>query len=94
MASKIIFTNMLSPLRRLFKKMSERDVVSILSLIVGISCGLAAVILKTAIRFIHQSLTSWFDNEAFNFLFLIYPGIGMLLAMLFVKYIVKDNIGQ
>lgn len=94
MASKIIFTNMLSPLRRLFKKMSERDVVSILSLIVGISCGLAAVILKTAIRFIHQSLTSWFDNEAFNFLFLIYPGIGMLLAMLFVKYVVKDNIGH
>ncbi|MBO5420040.1 MAG: chloride channel protein [Bacteroidales bacterium] len=85
---------MLSPLRRLFKKMSERDVVSILSLIVGISCGLAAVILKTAIRFIHQSLTSWFDNEAFNFLFLIYPGIGMLLAMLFVKYVVKDNIGH
>jgi CIC family chloride channel protein len=94
MASKIIFRNMLSPLRRLFMKMSERDVVSILSLVVGILCGLAAVTLKTVIKFIHHSLTSWFDGEAFNFLFLIYPGIGMLLAMLFVKYIVKDNIGH
>ena len=84
----------LAPLRKLLKKLPERDVMIILSLFVGICCGLAAVLLKSAIEFIHHSLTSWFDGEAYNFLYLIYPGIGMLIAMLFVRYIVKDNIGH
>ena len=66
----------------------------ILALVVGIACGLAAVTLKLAIEFIHHGLTSWFDGEVYNFLYLIYPGIGMLIAMLFVKFIVKDNIGH
>ena len=66
----------------------------ILSLVVGVACGLAAVLLKTAIEFIHHGLTSWFDTEAYNTLYLIYPGVGMLLAMLFVRFVVKDNIGH
>ena len=94
MHPKAIIAGIISPLRRLLHKMSERDVMIILSLFVGIACGLAAVTLKLAIEFIHHSLTSWFDGEAYNFLYLIYPGIGMLLAMLFVKYVVKDNIGH
>ena len=84
----------LSPLRQLLNKLSERDVMIILSLFVGICCGLAAVLLKVSIEFIHHSLTSWFDNQAYNFLFLVYPGIGMLVALLFVRYVVKDNIGH
>ena len=95
MKSEFIAKDILTPLRRLLKSMPERNVMVILSLFVGISCGLAAVILKTAIEFIHHSLTSWFGGGvAYSFLYLIYPGIGMLLAMLFVKYIVKDNIGH
>ena len=85
---------MLAPLRHLLKKLPERDVMIILSLFVGICCGLAAVLLKLSIEFIHHSLISWFDGVAYNFLFLIYPGIGMLIAMLFVRYVVKDNIGH
>ncbi|MBQ8812643.1 MAG: chloride channel protein [Bacteroidales bacterium] len=94
MKFRFIVKDVLSPLRRVLKKLSERDVMIILSLFVGICCGLAAVVLKLSIEAIHHSLTSWFDNEAYNFLFLVYPGIGMLIAMLFVKYVVKDNIGH
>ena len=94
MASRFFIKDILSPLRRLFKKMSERDVMIILSLFVGICCGLAAVLLKSAIEFIHHSLTSWFDGVEYSILYLIYPGIGMLVAMLFVRYVVKDNIGH
>lgn len=92
--SRIVIKDIISPLRRLVKKLSERDAMMILALFVGISCGFAAVILKTAIEFIHHSLTSWFDGEAYNFLYLLYPGVGMLLAMLFVRYVIKDNIGH
>ena len=94
MKARYIARELLAPLRNLLKKLPERDVMIILSLFVGICCGLAAVLLKSAIEFIHHSLTSWFDGEAYNFLYLIYPGIGMLIAMLFVRFIVKDNIGH
>ena len=80
--------------RRLAKGLPERDVMIVLSLVVGVACGLCAVLLKSAIEFIHHSITSWFDGVAYSTFYLIYPGIGMLLAMLFVKYIVKDNIGH
>lgn len=84
----------MSPLRRFAGRISERDLVLVLSLFVGVSCGLAAALLKSAVEFIHHSLTSWFDGEAYNFLYIVYPGIGMLLSLLFVKYVVKDNIGH
>ena len=90
----VFIRDILAPLRKLLKKLPERDVMIILSLFVGICCGLAAVLLKSAIEFIHHSLTGWFEGEAYNFLYLVYPGIGMLIAMLFVRYIVKDNIGH
>ena len=66
----------------------------ILSLVVGIACGLAAVLLKLSIEFIHHHLISLSDRGSYNILNLIYPGVGMLIAMLFVKYIVRDNIGH
>lgn len=94
MRAKAIATKIISPLRHLLHKLPENEIMMILSLFVGISCGLCAVALKMAIDLIHHSLTSWFDGAAYNYLYILYPGIGMLLAMLFVKYVVKDNIGH
>ncbi len=94
MKTRFFAGNVLAPLRHLLQRLSERDVMMILSLFVGVACGLAAVLLKVSIEFLHHHLTSWFDGKAYNALFLIYPGVGMLLAMLFVRYIVKDNIGH
>ena len=94
MKTKFFVSNVLSPLRHLLHKLPERNVMMILSLFVGISCGLAAVVLKLSIEFIHHHLTSWFADKAYNFMYLLYPGIGMLIAMLFVKYVIKDNIGH
>ena len=94
MKTRIIVKDVLAPLRHLLKKLPEKNVVLILSLVVGVACGFAAVILKSAVEFIHHGLISWFDSEAYNYLYLVYPGIGMLIAMLFVRYVVKDNIGH
>ena len=92
---KNLFLNkIVEPLRRLFGRLPEKNVLMILSLVVGIACGLAAVLLKVSIEFIHHHLISLSDKGAYNILHLIYPGVGMLIAMLFVKYIVKDNIGH
>ena len=85
----------LGPLRRVLQRLPERNMLLVLSLFVGIACGLASVLLKEAIEWIHHGLTSWFGPKVtFNYLYLIYPGIGMLIAMLFVRHVIKDNIGH
>lgn len=94
MGGKHSLKNTVAAFRGFFREMPERDVMIVLSLFVGVACGFAAVALKSAIEFIHHSITSWFDGVAYSALYLVYPGLGMLLAMLFVKYVVKDNIGH
>ena len=85
----------LGPLRKVLQRLPERNMLLVLSLFVGIACGLVSVLLKEAIEWIHHGLTSWFGPEVtFNYLYLIYPGIGMLIAMLFVRHVIKDNIGH
>lgn len=80
------------PLRALLHKMPERSRIPILSVVTGILCGLAAVLLKVTIRVIHHGLDSLVGDA--NWLFLLLPGVGMLLSLLIVRYIVRDNIGH
>ena len=84
----------MTPFKEYLRRMPERNRVLILSVVVGMCCGLAAVLLTTLIRVIHSGLTSWFGNTKDIFLYLVYPGIGMLLSLLIVKYLVKDKIGH
>ena len=80
------------PLRALLHKVPERSRVLILSVVTGLLCGCAAVLLKTAIHAIHHGLASLVGGS--TWLYLLLPGVGMLLSLLIVKYIVRDNIGH
>ena len=74
---------------------SERNQLLVLSLVVGIVVGLAAVLLKTLISVIQEGLRDAFGGVLDGALYyLALPGIGMLLAMLFCKYVIKDRIGH
>lgn len=75
------------------KKISERKFVLILSFIVGLLSGLAAVLLKSTVHHTHHFLTKGFA-EGFNYTFLIFPLIGITLTVFYVKFFVKDNIGH
>ena len=94
MKTSFFAAKVLRPLRHFFQRLPERNVMMVLSLFVGVACGLAAVVLKLSIEFIHEHLIALSDRGAYNLLNLIYPGVGMMLAMLFVRYVVKDNIGH
>jgi chloride channel protein, CIC family len=72
---------------------SEHKLVIILSFIVGLLSGLAAVLLKTTVFSTHHWLSTYFD-KGFNYTYLIFPIIGITLTVLFVKYFVKDKIGH
>ncbi|MFT5748807.1 MAG: CIC family chloride channel protein [Ancylomarina sp.] len=76
------------------KHIKERQFVLILSFIVGIISGLAALLLKTTIHQTHHFLTHSLNVDSGNLLYLGYPAIGILLTILFVKFFVKDNIGH
>ncbi|MDR2928530.1 MAG: chloride channel protein [Cytophagaceae bacterium] len=76
------------------KNISHRNFVLIISVIIGIFSGLAAVILKNSIHFVRDLLTGNFDLSGWNFLYLLYPMAGTLITMLFVRYVVKDDIGH
>ena len=51
-------------------------------------------LLESLVRAIHHGLTSWFDGSLDNFLYLVYPGIGMLLSLILLRFVIKDNIGH
>ncbi len=74
--------------------MPESKMLLIMAFVVGAGSGFAAVILKQCIHFFQWVLTGWFNTPSDSFLYFIYPGIGMFMALLFVKYFVKDNIGH
>ncbi|MDE6296526.1 MAG: chloride channel protein, partial [Muribaculaceae bacterium] len=63
-------------------------------LIVGIACGFAAQLLKYLIHLIAHALTSELSTTSANWLYLVYPVIGILIVTLFLKYVVKDNISH
>jgi CIC family chloride channel protein len=76
------------------KHIKEKTFVVLLSLVVGTLGGFAALILKTLIHLISSALTSHLDITEGNYLFFIYPVVGILITLLFVKYVVRDNISH
>ncbi|MDR2126657.1 MAG: chloride channel protein [Prevotellaceae bacterium] len=74
--------------------LGNRKVLILLAFIVGIASGLAAVLLKHTITGVKFLLTSWFNAETGSLLYLAYPGIGILITVIFIKYFVGDNIGH
>jgi chloride channel protein, CIC family len=75
------------------KTIPERTFVLILSVLVGAVSGLAAVTLKNLIYVSIDLLDHHFFSKG-TYLYLVFPIIGITLTYLFVKYIVKDNIGH
>ncbi len=75
-------------------KISEKQFVLSLSFVVGILTAAAALILKFIIHQIEFFLTDNFDASGANWLYLIYPVVGIFLTGLFVRNIVRDDIGH
>jgi len=76
------------------KNIDQRQFLYVLSFVTGMLSALAAVLLKNAIHYTEHLLTVWFRADTAGYLYLAYPLIGMFLAVIFVRYIVRDNIGH
>ena len=72
----------------------EKQFILMLSFMVGVLTAFAALILKFFIHTVKDFLTDNFDTTEANYLYLVYPVIGIFLCSLFVRYIVKDDISH
>ena len=84
-------------IRRIHKlflqRVPERSRLLLLSFLVGVCSGLAAVLLTWCIDGIKGLLDSSVSLP-YNLQYLILPGIGMLISLLLLRYVIRDNIGH
>lgn len=78
------------------KNVSESQYMIFMSLLVGLSCGMASVVLKNTVHYTYFFITDtkWFAVDRSNFLFLIYPMVGITITVLILKYFIKDDISH
>ena len=74
--------------------LSDRQFTLVLAFFVGIFAALAAYLLHGLIHVIQHLLTQEMELTSFNWLFLVLPVVGIWLTMLFVRYVVRDNISH
>lgn len=71
-----------------------RKLVLVLSLVIGLVSGLAAVLLKNIVHYTHYLITDGFDFAMANNFYFIFPTIGLTLTVMFAMYIIRDEIGH
>jgi CIC family chloride channel protein len=76
------------------KLIRHKQFVLLLSVVIGITAGLAAVLLKTSVHYIETYVRDQANVESENIYYLILPVLGILVTVVFTYYIIKDEIGH
>ena len=76
------------------KHFSDKRFILVLAFFVGIFAALAAYVLHSLIRIIQKLLTVEIGANQYNWMYLILPVVGIFITMLFVHYVVRDNISH
>ena len=74
------------------KHLSERGFLTLLSILVGIFSGIAAVIIKNTVRLTQKAVNTLISNEVHNYIYFALPILGILLVILVVKYVVRSEV--
>ena len=72
----------------------QRRLMLALGLIIGLLSGTAAVLLKNLTHFVETKSKSWLLGDQGSELSYLLPLAGIMLTMLFVKYLLKQDIGH
>ena len=76
------------------RHLTNRQATSIIALLIGVLASLAAYLLHKLIALIQNLLTNDFVADSFNWMYLVFPVVGIWLTMLFIRYVVRDNISH
>lgn len=76
------------------RRIKQRRLILILSLVIGLLSGMAAIVLKNLAHFVeYRSKEALLADDRSGVGFLL-PLLGIFLTMLFVKYLLKQDIGH
>lgn len=76
------------------KYISPKNFIMILSVIIGITVGIAAVIIKYAVHYTQNFVEHIVNRFEIGYLYFLMPLIGIGLAVLFIKKILKRRVGH
>lgn len=74
------------------KNMTERGFITALSVVVGVFAGMAAVVIKNAVRLTHRFSSSLVSSEVHNYIYFALPLIGILLTVVAVRYLIRNEV--
>ena len=75
-----------------YKWLSDKQFVLLLSVFVGIASGLGAVIIKNSVHFIQSIIHKVRIMPYSEYLYVLFPALGILLTLVFIKYILRKPI--
>lgn len=76
------------------KHISNKNFVLLVSVLTGVIAGLAAVFLKSLAHHIEDFVAGFNDVTYYNFLYFLFPAIGILLTVLYVQVVQKGKLGR
>lgn len=76
------------------QNISQQNFILLLSIIIGFISAIAAVVLKNVVHYTAYLLQNTFTPDNYNYLYLIFPTIGITLTVIFVKYGIKAKISH
>lgn len=80
------------PVAYLSEKLSPRQFLILSSILVGLTSGLAAVVVKYVVHAIGELVTFYSDNYQEFFLFALFPTIGILLTVFYIRYFIRGRL--
>lgn len=83
-----------SPINWIHDHLSKQQFLIFSSALVGLTAGLSAVILKTFVFYIHKALLRDYGIPFQYYFYLVFPFIGILLTIVFVKYFLRTDLGK
>lgn len=76
------------------RHLSDRQFTLVLAFLVGMFAAIAAYLLHTMIRLAQEFVWNLITVTGYNGLYLVFPVVGIWLTMLFIRYVVRDNISH
>lgn len=84
----------LKRLNSLKSKISNRQLIFLLSILIGLSAGLSAIVIKNSVHFIQYLLHSGISQEYENYLYFVLPAVGIFITVIFIRFVLRKQIGH
>ncbi len=74
---------------KLKTRLNNLQFIYLMSILVGLAAGFASIILKNTVHFIQHLIHIVVAEDYYNVIFLAFPILGILIALLVIKYIIR-----